>query len=393
MSEQWYYAKLSEPIPKEMVKDFTNKLYYISENLAGFELVQPTRDCVRFRLLSDDGKQVSIITSHILHIATKIFANSFLTPEYKVVVRNNIQVPFTEDPHPLLQTRGELFTFGKGRWGLGPLLMKLYRFFESELCLLAQKLGLTEHQFPALIGADTLDYCRYLRSFPHAINLVAHLREDLEIIQNFADHTRWTGKNLTSTHEYLAPIECLLSPAVCFHYYAWLHNSKHNSPLSITALGKCFRYESGSMSGLERLWDFTMREFIFVGSADYVLSQRQRVIEESSVLLNRWGLAYEIKSATDPFFIEDYSAKAFQLAFDLKYEIRAQLPYKKDTLAIGSFNYHQNFFGRSFNISDGQGEPLHTSCTGFGFERMLLALVAQYGVDPLQWPEPIRNKI
>jgi hypothetical protein len=44
------------------------------------------------------------------------------------------------------------------------------------------------------------------------------------------------------------------------------------------------------------------------------------------------GLSYEIRSATDPFFIEEYASATFQLAFDLKFEIRADLPYKQKTL-------------------------------------------------------------
>ena len=33
-----------------------------------------------------------------------------------------------------------------------------------------------------------------------------------------------------------------------------------------TAAGHCFRYESRNIRGLERLWDFTMREIIYCGA-------------------------------------------------------------------------------------------------------------------------------
>jgi len=118
------------------------------------------------------------------------------------------------------------------------------------------------------------------------------------------------------------------------------------------------------------------------------------MVDETIELLDKWALAYEIKSATDPFFIEDYSAMtAFQLAFELKFEILAPLPYKRKDLAIGSFNYHQDFFGRSFDISDSGGEPIHTGCVAFGIERVALAFLAQRGLDPAKWPATIANRV
>ena len=118
------------------------------------------------------------------------------------------------------------------------------------------------------------------------------------------------------------------------------------------------------------------------------------MLDETAGLLDKWGLAYEIKTATDPFFIEDYAAMtAFQLAFELKFEILAPLPYRHKDLAIGSFNYHQDFFGRSFSISCSDGEPIQTSCVGFGLERVALAFLAQYGLDAAKWPAAIANEI
>jgi seryl-tRNA synthetase len=59
-------------------------------------------------------------------------------------------------------------------------------------------------------------------------------------------------------------------------------------------------------------------------------------------------------------------------------------------VALGSFNYHQDFFGRSFGIADGGGEPVHTACIGFGLERLVLAFLAQYGLDRAAWPPAVR---
>jgi seryl-tRNA synthetase len=106
------------------------------------------------------------------------------------------------------------------------------------------------HQFPSLIGADVLERCKYLRSFPHALTLVSHLREDLEAVQNFARSARWHNDELQFDQSDLSAIECLLAPAVCFHCFAWLQNSQLSESKAFTAIGKCFRYESGNLDGL-----------------------------------------------------------------------------------------------------------------------------------------------
>jgi seryl-tRNA synthetase len=287
----------------------------------------------------------------------------------------------------------ELHKYGEGRFGFGPRLVELMSLFDRDVRALADKMHAAPYQFPTLIGADALDRCRYLRSFPSALTMVSHIREDFAAIQEFARVASWDVDRLVCDREGLSAIECLLAPSVCFHYYAWLKNRSIESAC-ITALGKCFRFESKNMTGLERLWDFTMREVIFVGPAQYVLDQRRKAVDAAARLLDAWGFSYEIKSATDPFFIEDYAAMAaFQLAFDLKFEILAPLPYKQKDLAIGSFNYHQDFFGRSFGISGEDGEPIYTGCMGFGLERVVLAFLAQHGVDPKGWPVAVAKEV
>lgn len=104
------------------------------------------------------------------------------------------------------------------------------------------------------------------------------------------------------------------------------------------------------------------------------------------------GLAYRVESANDPFFIGEFRKQAaFQSAFQLKYEIRARLPFKNSTLAVGSYNYHQDFFGRHLNIRLPDGSPAHTGCVAFGLERIAFAFLAQFGFDQTQWPQSMQE--
>lgn len=389
-----YHADLDVTVPIELVDEFLRKLPYVSQALVEFELDPESRTRVRFDLRTDDPQQATVVSDRIAETARKMCRNH-RPGEAKVLVdRMNRAVRGSEDPHSLLEASGELFRYGAGRYGLGPECVRLLEFFDRRFTRLAHQFAAVPHQYPSMIGADTLDRCKYLQSFPHSLSLISHLREDLEALQDFAKNVRWGGNRLNYNSENLSDVQCLLAPSVCFHCYAWLHDSQLQEPKVVTAVGKCFRYESSNLTGLERLWDFTMREIIFIGPKEYVLSQRSKAIDEVVSILDEWGLAYDIRSATDPFFIEEYSAQvSFQSSFDLKYEIQAVLPYTGKTLALGSFNHHQDFFGRSFNIKSASGDPVHTSCVGFGLERLVLAFVAQHGLDRRNWPEAVARAV
>lgn len=387
------YAELPAAIPTELVDDFLSKLHYVSESITGFSLTPENRNRVRFTLADGRESEAEAAAARIAEVARKM-CGAYRPTEKKVLITRAGQGSFSQDPHPMLESGGQIYHYGAGRFGLGPMPVALLNYFDRQLMRVIKGFDAEPHQFPSLIGADVLEQCKYIRSFPHALSLVSHLREDLESIKHFSQTARWDGEQLICDQADLGRTECLLAPAVCFHCYAWLQNTRLTLPRSFTALGKCFRYESGNMGGLERLWDFTMRELIFVGPHDFVLSQRQRATDAFVPLLNEWGLAYEITSATDPFFIEDFATSAtFQRAFDLKFEVRADLPYKQKTLAIGSFNFHQDYFGRSLEITDDTGKPVSTGCVGFGLERVVLAFLAQHGLDRAKWPEAISREI
>jgi hypothetical protein len=386
-------VRLDQKIPPELVDEFVKKLSYISESLISYDLDPAAADSVIFELRPGHHRQAELVSSRIREVADKLTKGRREQKVKVLVNRKDRDISFSTDPHPILESMDEIRKYGEGRFGFGPRLVELMNLFDRDLRTIASRIPAVPHQFPTMIGADVMDRCRYLRSFPSALTMVSHLREDLGVIQDFAKAAAWDGQRLVCDPAGLSTIECLLAPSICFHYYAWLANRSINSTC-VTAIGKCFRYESKSMVGLERLWDFTMREVVFAGPGKYVIEQRQKVIDETAGLLDKWELAYEIKSATDPFFVEDYAAMtAFQLAFELKFEILAPLPYRDKDLAIGSFNYHQDFFGRSFSISCGNGEPIQTSCVGFGLERVALAFLAQHGLDPSNWPAAIANEM
>ena len=302
-------------------------------------------------------------------------------------------VHYTSDPMYELYDRGEVDEEAAGIYSLGPLLSQLIDYFEIQFTDLARSFEAEPYRFPTLIPASYMERVKYFQSFPHSLTFVTHLREDLSSIDDFAQHTTCGEHGLNTPPEYFARIQTLLSPAVCYHLYFHLADKPlPEGNLIATAVGNCFRYKSINLNSLERMWNFTMREVIFVGTKDFVLENREIARQRMEKKFGNIGLAYRVESANDPFFIGEFRKQvAFQSAFQLKFEIRARLPYKDSTLAVGSYNYHQDFFGRSLNISLPDDTPAHTGCVAFGLERFAFAFLAQYGFDLSNWPEEVRT--
>jgi seryl-tRNA synthetase len=61
--------------------------------------------------------------------------------------------------------------------------------------------------------------------------------------------------------------------------------------------------------------------------------------------------------------------------------------------AIISLNYHQEHFGRHFGISTAEAATAHTSCVGFGLERIALALYWQHGFSRTRWSPSAREAL
>jgi len=73
----------------------------------------------------------------------------------------------------------------------------------------------------------------------------------------------------------------------------------------------------------------------------------------------------------------------------LKYELR--LPSAEGrTVAAASFNHHQDHFGKAFSIRQQNGDAAHSGCVAFGWERWVIAFVAQHGLDEENWPLSVR---
>lgn len=382
-------------IPSQLVSEVQSKLAYVDQAILQ-ALVYPGGDRITLIILSSiDSIHQDAIKAKVQKVITTMVKGA-IKPKIQVLEDHmDISVPYADDPLPILIERGEVVQEANGVYSLGPNISRLIDFFEAHFIDLAESLDASPYRFPILIPAKYLERVGYFSAFPHSLTFATHLREDLDTIDNFAETAACNEGGLNTPMESFDQIRALLSPAVCYHlYFALADKPIPNGRIAATAVGNCFRYESLNLTSLERMWDFSMREIIFVGPKDYVLEGRETARQRLEPFFKEIGLSYRVESANDPFFIGEFRKQvAFQSAFQLKFEIRARLPFKDSTLAVGSYNYHQDFFGRHLNIALEDGSPAHTACAAFGLERLAYAYISQYGPDPENWSAAVKDSI
>lgn len=220
---------------------------------------------------------------------------------------------------------------------------------EEELLRWGRELGASDTEAAARIPMAVLAQAGYLDSFPGRAVVMP-----CEPVPEFA-----------------------VPPAACLQCYAELAGCQLDSPLVAFAIRNCCaRGDETIDTGHGRLREFTMREIVFVGSNTDVERARRTLMRRAQTYITRLDLAATIEVAADPFHIPaDRGKLALQRLRALKYELR--MAVAGETIAVASFNHHEDYFGRAFGITLRDGSPAHSGCVAFGLERWELALREQ----------------
>jgi len=293
-----------------------------------------------------------------------------------------------------LERRRWVRPLGRGQVSLAGGAFALKRFVDEAVRDLARtRFGAMEEEHPALLDPDVLLRSGYFSSFPHSVSFVSHLVEDFDSIEAFRAANAASDSLHVPDASAMSSADAVLRPAVCLPVYRALEGTSLPADgLAITTAGRCFRYESGNMEGIQRLWDFSMRELVFVGSAHDIESQRTRIVDVLISLMEEWDLGFRLVSASDPFFATVRGTKAlWQRTRDLKYEMLVDIG--TGNVAVGSINFAGTLFGDAFHIQTYDGEIATTACVGFGLERLVLALFSQHGFEPARWPHVMREVV
>jgi seryl-tRNA synthetase len=237
----------------------------------------------------------------------------------------------------------------------------------------ARDLGATEYVFPPLLSLSKMIKCDYLTSFPHLATFATSL-----LPSELGNSAAGVEAGM------LAPPQELLTPAACYPAYAHLEGSRLDAPCCLTMRGWCFRREA-EYAQLERQSCFNMREVVYLGDAlcvqEFLTGMRARL----QAFFAELALPVSFETATDPFFGDSANPKYMAQLLD---PVKLEMVFK-GRLAIGSLNFHRNYFGEKFGISYAGGAAF-SGCVAFGLERWLGVLIETYGPDPRNFPAPFR---
>lgn len=313
-----------------------------------------------------------------------------------VIFDNPVQTPYRDNIVMELRDKKVIKELEAGLYTFREPFVTLLQFFDQTFVKrIGGAFGAREEYYPVIIHGETLDKTNHFTSFPEHVHFVTHLREDLDVIEQFANDVRaaggWKDKPPADMTGTMIQPKFTINPATCYHCYEGLQGELlEGDGMAVTAVSKVHRYESKNHREFGRLLDFTMREVIFVGKPDYVKVNRQRSIELLQELVTEWEMDCYIENANDPFFTNDFQVKAnFQRQQAMKYELRMRVPYLQKSLSVSSSNFHSTTFGSAFGIKTGK-RPAVTGCMAFGLERWVFAFLAQYGLDASRWPARLR---
>lgn len=240
---------------------------------------------------------------------------------------------------------------------------------------------------PPVLPREVFVKTDYLKSFPQLLGSIDTFtggdREHTALLALAEAGADWAAA--------LTPAEVMLSSAACHALYPSLTGDVAPEGRRFEVQGHCFRHEPSLDPG--RMQSFRMHEFVFVGSPEGAVAHRDLWLQRGLGLLGGLGLPVEPVVANDPFFGRaGRMLAANQQETTLKFEIVCPVADDTNPSAISSANYHQDHFGLSFGIRV-PGGPAHSSCFGFGLERIALALLRHHGLDPQQWPGTVRDQL
>lgn len=380
-----FTVTLNAPAHEMAREEILKQAAFISRNIADLHFVDEGSQ-LQFHAPEALGASLAL---EVQSLANRI-QRSLRSLQRKVVFRS----AEVDDPHfaDHVDLAGVHF-LGLGQVAMQGVPLQLFRYFDRVFEDFGAPWNAVPLMTPTLIPSRVLARCDYFRSFPQYVTFAAHLKENVEVIDAFRKrHQAEDDVDAQALADMDRPQACL-SPAVCYHVYHLYENGNVPEFGKVHGIcGKCFRFESSNLSDLRRLWDFTMREVVFIGGRDKVIEAREQSIEMMAQFLKQHRLAGEIRTASDPFFIApDAAAKTyFQLSSDSKFEVSLLLP-GGERLAVGSHNYHSDFFGRVFHVDVEGGGAMHSVCVAFGLERWVYAFLQQHGSDPAGWPDAIRR--
>ncbi|MFZ6733139.1 amino acid--[acyl-carrier-protein] ligase [Undibacterium sp. Ji42W] len=274
----------------------------------------------------------------------------------------------------------------QGIFGRGPVFEDVLRRFDDYVSRVAVNDGAVKMSFPPCLDRKVLERSEYLDSFPQLAGTIfsftGNEAQHKELMENVHEGRPWT-------HLQTMTAVCL-TPAACYPVYPSFTGTVPAEGRLVDMQNWVFRNEPSPEP--TRMQSFRVREFVRVGTPDMVVEWRDIWLQRGLDILKSLGLPAHSDVASDPFFGRGgRMLAANQREQQLKFEVLVPVISEAKPTAVCSFNYHQDHFGKLFEIYQQNGELAHTACLGFGLERIVMALFKTHGMQPENWPQTARD--
>lgn len=272
-----------------------------------------------------------------------------------------------------------------GIFGRSSVFEDVLRRFDDYVSRAARTDGAEQMLFPPTLDRRVFERSEYLDSFPQLAGTVfAFMGDD-------AQHAELSARVRSgeSWNHLQSMTDVVLTPAACYPVYPSFTGTVPPGGRLVDMQNWVFRHEPSTEP--TRMQAFRVREFVRVGTPEMVVAWRDMWIDRGLSLLCALGLPAHAEVASDPFFGRGgRMLAASQREQQLKVEITVPVISEERPTALCSFNWHQEHFGKIFEIHTPDGAVANTACLGFGMERVCMALFKHHGFDPAHWPAPVR---
>ncbi len=274
-----------------------------------------------------------------------------------------------------------------GVFGRGAVFEDVLLRFDALISRIAADDGAEVMRFPPTLARKVLEKSEYLDSFPNLAGTVfSFFGKDAELAE-FSDAVH-AGRPWEAWQKMT---DVVLTPAACYPVYPTFTGTIAEGGHLVDVQNWVFRHEPSPEP--TRMQAFRMREFVRLGTPEVVVEWRDMWLKRGLDLLHSLGLPASADVANDPFFGRGGRMLAAQQRQQkLKFEVLIPIISESKPTAVCSFNYHQDHFGRIFDIKT-SGELAQTACLGFGLERCVMALFKTHGMVPAEWPKPVRDRL
>ena len=381
---------LRQPVAPELADEIARRLYFVSSEIKAFELVTGADGVVGVTLSTEPEVPADLLARKVNDLVDTEIRPQLPAPP-KVVWTSAGRQLGRDGMFERLIELGAVDQPGDGRITLGEPVLSLFRWFDRAIVdILGRSHRWQEFRYPTLISTESLRRAGYFTSFPQHLMFATRLHNDMDVYRDFHERYGAGGIDAGILASCQDVTQCL-PPTMCYHTFAQFagRDLDDDELRVVTARGKSFRYESSYWHSLERLWDFTIREIVFLGSRDQVLDARTAFMQEIFAFVDELDLAGRCEVGNDPFFGSAATPSQIwsQRMLELKYELRLSVGGGRD-IAVGSFNFHDDLFGKSFEITR-RGQTVRSGCVGFGLERLVYAFLCRHGADVGDWPKQV----